>query len=183
MKKHSTSFKGLYLIEAEPIQDSRGQFGRIFCNQELSRTLDEKVIAQMNLSLTISKGAIRGMHYQKPPHTETKIIKCIKGKVFDVAIDLRKDSPTFLKWFGVDLTADNNLSIIIPDGFAHGFQTLEDNCELLYVHTSSYNPSAEGGIRYNDPRIDIAWPLKLSEISQRDKDHPLISDQFQGLAI
>lgn len=183
MKIKTTSFKGLLLIEAEPHQDSRGQFARIFCQQELKNALNDKNIAQMNLSETSNKGAIRGMHYQSPPDTETKIIRCLKGKVFDVAIDLRKDSPSFLKWFGIELSATNNLSILIPDGFAHGFQTLEDNCELLYLHTAPYKPAAEGGVRYNDPMINISWPYPPSEISQRDKNHPLISDQFQGLAI
>jgi len=181
MKFLETSLKGLTLIELNPFQDERGQFFRLFCENEFKEMGHVKKIVQINQSLTKRKGAVRGMHFQFPPKAEIKIIKCIRGTVFDVAIDLRKQSPTFLKWYSEILRADNMKLMYIPEGFAHGFQTLEENSELLYLHTEFYSPEYEGGIRYDDPMIDIKWPLKITEISERDKNFKLIDRNFKGL--
>ena len=137
----------------------------------------------MNQSLTKRKGSIRGMHFQYPPKAEIKIVKCVIGKIFDIAIDLRKDSPTFLKWHGETLSADNMKLMYIPEGFAHGFQTLEDNSEIIYLHSEFYNPEYESGIRYDDPKVNIKWPLKITEISIRDQNHELLNESFNGVSI
>ena len=176
-----TPIKGLVLIELEPYQDERGHFFRVFCKNEFKKIDFPKNIVQINQSLTKSKGTVRGMHFQNPPKTEIKIIKCTKGSVFDVAIDLRINSSTFLKWHSEILSADNMKMIYIPEGFAHGFQTLEDNTELLYLHSEFYSPEHEGGIRYDDPMIDIKWPLEITEISERDRNFKLIVNNFKGL--
>ncbi len=157
----------LFVIKSNPVSDNRGYFERLFCDDELKPIL-KKPIKQINHSLTKKKGSIRGMHYQLPPMAETKIIKCIRGSIFDVAIDLREDSPTFLKWCGEIISENNSKMFFVPEGFAHGFQTLEDNTELLYFHTESFNEKYYDGILYNDPKIAIDWPLNLSEISSRD---------------
>ena len=183
MKFLETPLKGLTIIELESYRDDRGLFFRLFCSNELKEIGLNKNIMQINQSLTIKKGAVRGMHFQFPPKAEIKIIKCIRGTIFDVAIDLRKQSPTFLQWYGEILSAGNMKLMYIPEGFAHGFQTLEENSELLYLHTEFYSPENEGGIRYDDPRIDIKWPLEVIEISERDKKFKLIDDNFEGLEI
>lgn len=135
----------------------------------------------MNHSYTKQVGTIRGMHYQLPPFNEIKMVRCIRGSVFDVIVDIRKDSPTFLKWVGVEISANNKKMIYIPAGFAHGFQTLEDDCELIYQHSALYMPAVEGGIRYSDALVNINWPLKLSSISERDKQHELLNTNFKGI--
>ncbi len=183
MKFLETPFKGLTLIELNPFQDERGQFFRLFCENEFKEIELVKKIVQINQSLTERKGAVRGMHFQFPPKAEIKIIKCIRGSVFDVAIDLRKDSSTFLKWHSEILSAENMKLMYIPEGFAHGFQTLEENSELLYLHTEFYSPEHEGGIRYDDPMIDIKWSLEITEISERDETFGLIDKGFKGIEL
>ena len=163
--------------------DDRGLFARVFCQNELLNILHGKNIVQINHSLTKQKGAFRGMHSQYPPKAEIKIVKCLRGSVFDVIIDLRKGSPTFLKWHEEILSSENMKMMYIPEGFAHGFQTLEENCELLYLHTEFYSPKHEGGVRYNDPKVGIKWPLEVRDISERDKKHPLLAEDFQGIEI
>lgn len=121
------------------------------------------------------------MHFQYPPKAEIKIVRCIAGSIFDVAIDLRVNSPTYFQWHGEILTGENKKSICIPEGFAHGFQTLEDNTEIIYLHTEFYNSELESAVRYKDPKFKISWPLELTEISDRDKNHPLINDKFKGI--
>ena len=181
MKITPLPLKDSYLIFADPLEDNRGQFARIFCKKEFSAIGLKKDIAQINYSLTMQKGALRGMHFQYSPKAEIKMVKCICGKVFDVIVDLRKYSPTFLKWHGEILSDKNMKMMYIPEGFAHGFQTIEENCKLLYFHTEFYNPEFEGGIRYNDPLIGISWPLEVTDISSKDKNHPLLSDDFCGI--
>ncbi len=183
MKFIETDIKDLFIIEPEPFEDGRGKFCRIFCLNELKEISHTKKIVQANQSLSKQKGTIRGMHFQYPPKAEIKIVKCIYGSVFDVAIDLRKKSPTFLQWYGVILSAENMKTMYIPEGFAHGFQTLENNSELLYFHTEFYSPEYEAGIRYNDPAINIKWPLEITNISKRDREHELISENFKGILI
>lgn len=176
MKIKQTPLQDAFIIEPEPFTDKRGIFARIFCRQDLRNILHNKNIVQINHSLTRQKGAIRGMHFQRPPMAEVKMVKCLRGSVFDVIIDLRKGSPTFLKCHGETLSSENMKMMYIPEGFAHGFQTLEENCELLYLHTEFYSPEHEGGVRYNDPMINISWPLEVKDISERDKELPLLAN-------
>ena len=183
MKFFQTPLQNAFLLEPEPFVDGRGRFSRIFCQQELKQIGHEKPIVQINHSLTRRKGALRGMHFQHPPKAEIKIVKCLRGSIFDVVIDLRHNSPTFLQWYGDTLSAENLKMMYIPEGFAHGFQTLEDNSELLYFHTEFYSPEHEEGVRYNDPMINISWLLEVSDISARDQGHPLLSKDFEGIAL
>ena len=180
MKFIPTILNGSFTIQLDPINDERGWFARYFCKKEFSTIGHNKEWGQMNHSFSLKKGTLRGMHFQKPPHSEVKLVRCIQGSVFDVIIDLRKDSPTFLKWFGTELSAENKLMMYIPEGFAHGFQTLEDNSGLLYMHTAYYSPEAEDGLRYNDPQVNISWPIEISEISMRDTNHDIL-EKFNGL--
>lgn len=182
MKITKLPLKNACLIEPEPVSDHRGQFSRIFCKSELSKILGhDKEIVQINHSINKKKGALRGMHFQYPPKAEVKIVSCINGAVFDVMIDLRKNSKTFLNWHGEILTKENQKMMFIPEGFAHGFQVLEQKSELLYFHTEFYSPDHEGSIRYNDPAINISWPLDISEISEKDKKHSFLDDKFSGI--
>jgi dTDP-4-dehydrorhamnose 3,5-epimerase len=183
MKIKQTLLQDAFVIEPEPFADNRGLFARVFCKQELQSILHGKNIVQVNHSMTRQKGAIRGMHFQRPPRAEIKIVKCLRGSVFDVMIDLRRDSSTFLNWYGEKLSAENMKMMYIPEGFAHGFQTLEQNSELLYLHTEFYSPEYESGIRYNDPKIEIKWPLEATDISERDRNHPLLPSEFKGIKL
>jgi dTDP-4-dehydrorhamnose 3,5-epimerase len=183
MNVMDTILDGVKVIEAATLQDERGEFSRIFCDQELQGVLKEKKIKQINRSMTRKIGAVRGMHFQNSPNAEMKIVRCLKGSVFDVAVDLRKDSPTFLKWFGIELSPLKNIALLIPEGCAHGFQVLEEDSELLYLHTASYTPSSEAAIRYDDPMIGIAWPITPTEMSQRDLSHSYLNKAFQGISI
>ncbi len=176
----SAPMAGLYTIEKKPISDSRGFFSRLFCAEELQEIGLHKPIVQMNHTHTNKKGSIRGMHYQTPPHAETKIVTCIRGAVMDVAVDIRHNSPTFLHYYTEELTAQNQKSLFIPEGFAHGFQTLSDDCELLYLHTAHYQSDAEAGLNPKDPALGIEWPLMSTELSKRDQNHPMIDQQFIG---
>jgi dTDP-4-dehydrorhamnose 3,5-epimerase len=178
---NSTPFSGSYIIDLEPFTDERGWFARYYCKDEFLKIGHTKEWVQMNHSFSRNKGAIRGMHFQLPPHSEIKMLRCIAGSVYDVIIDIRKNSPTFLQWTGVELSAENKRMLYIPEGFAHGFQCLEDNCELIYHHSAFYIPGAEGGIRYNDPMINIKWPLPLTVISARDKGQPYLDETFKGI--
>lgn len=177
-----TSLTGSYIITTEPRADNRGWFTRYFCKEEFQHNIghqDEWV--QMNHSFTATKGSIRGMHFQFPPHSEIKMVRCIAGAIFDVIIDLRQDSPSFLQWTAVELSSENKKILYIPRGFAHGFQTLEDNCELLYHHSAFYNAEYEAGLKYDDPVLNIQWPLPVSVISQRDASYPYLDKKFKGL--
>ncbi len=167
----------------QPSSDDRGWFSRFYCKNEFQEAGFHLNWVQMNHSFTIKKGSIRGMHYQHPPCSEIKLVKCISGTVYDVIVDLRSGSPTFLEWFGVEISDQNNKAVLIPEGFAHGFQTLKENCQLIYCHSNYFMKGVEGGIRYDDPGINIAWPLPITEISKRDKVHPLIDSNFNGLTV
>jgi dTDP-4-dehydrorhamnose 3,5-epimerase len=180
---HETFISGVFLIENIHVTDSRGQFSRFFCKEELSPVLEGKEIKQVNHSCTKSVGAIRGLHYQSPPCAEMKFMRCLKGKVWDVVVDLRVDSPTFLEWYSEELDPSSNLTIVIPEGCAHGFQVLHADSELLYMHTEFYSPEHEGGLRYDDPKLKISWPLQPVDISERDLVHPLINSDFLGIKI
>lgn len=176
-----TKLPGSYTIELEPFNDERGWFARYFCKDEFSKIGHTKEWLQMNHSTTFKKGSLRGMHYQLQPFSEIKMVRCIAGAVFDVIIDVRKESLTFLQWFGAELSAENKKMIYIPEGFAHGFQCMTDNCELLYHHSEYYKPNIEAGIRYNDPKINIEWPLPVTTVSKRDISHQCIDENFKGI--
>jgi dTDP-4-dehydrorhamnose 3,5-epimerase len=183
MKICPTLLHDLSILEPEPFADERGRFTRLFCRQELRKLLESRSIVQINHSLTVRKGAIRGLHFQSPPKAEKKFVRCLRGSVFDVAVDLRCGSPTFLKWHGERLSEENLKTMYVPEGFAHGFQTLEENTELMYLHTEYYSQEHEGGVRYDEPMISIAWPLEITEISDRDRSHALLGDDFKGIVL
>ena len=176
-----TKLQGSYTIEVNPFTDERGWFARYFCMDEFKQIGHTKPWLQMNHSATNKKGSLRGMHYQLPPFSEIKLVRCVAGAVFDAIIDLRKESFTFLQWFGAELSAENKKMMYIPEGFAHGFQCLTDNCELLYHHSEYYKPNVEAGIRYDDQRINIRWPLPVTIISMRDSAHQYIDENFKGI--
>lgn len=181
MKIQATPLPDLKLVETTPHNDARGAFARWFCEYELSQLIGSRRIVQINHSLTVAVGAVRGLHFQFPPHAEMKMVRCMKGRVWDVAVDLRRGSSTFLHWHAEELSPDNRRMMVIPEGFAHGFQVMEPKTELLYLHTSPYSPNAEGGLRFDDPAVGIAWPLPTTDVSARDGLHPLIDSSFQGL--
>jgi len=181
MKLEQLPLKDAYIIIPELFTDNRGAFGRIFCKNELKELGHSKEIVQINHSLNRKVGVTRGMHFQYPPKCEIKMVKCIRGAVFDVIVDIRKDSPTFLQWHGVELSDTNMKMVYIPEGFAHGFQVTQPDSELIYLHTGFYSPEYEGALRYNDPILNIQWPLQVTEISEKDRNYPLIDNNFEGL--
>lgn len=183
VKTLPTAIPDLVIVETSPHSDARGAFVRLYCEDELQSLIGNRRIVQINHSRTTAVGAVRGLHFQNPPHAEMKLVRCLKGRVWDVALDLRRDSPTFLYWHGEELTPANSRMMVIPEGFAHGFQVLEPDSELLYLHTASYAPDAEGGLRYDDPSLGIAWPLAATELSTRDALHPLIQADFEGIRL
>lgn len=169
------------IIEFDMFKDERGQFSRVFCQKEFETSEVFKPITQINHSVTVEKGSIRGMHYQSPPHNEAKFVRCISGEVLDVVIDIRPKSKTFLKWTGVHLTSKEARMICIPEGFAHGFQTLTENVELIYLHTDFYEPTVEKGIHYLDPLIKIDWPIEITNVSERDSKIDFLTNDFNGI--
>lgn len=177
----ATPVSALRVLQRKPIGDQRGYLERLYCIEELQPLIADKYIAQINHTLTKIRGTVRGMHFQHPPHAETKFVSCISGEIFDVAVDIRRDSLTFLKWHGEILSAKNHKALIIPEGFAHGFQTLTDDCEMLYFHTATYQPAAEGGLNPRDPLLAIEWPMPVQVLSPRDAAHPLLSKNFTGI--
>ncbi|QGU33520.1 dTDP-4-dehydrorhamnose 3,5-epimerase family protein [Thermochromatium tepidum] len=173
---------GLHRIERKPLADARGAFARLFCAEELGAAGWNKPIAQINHSYTAKRGTVRGMHFQYPPHAEMKLVICLRGEVWDVAVDLRQGSPTFLCWYAERLSADNGAALLIPEGCAHGFQTLTDAVELLYLHTHPYVPQAEGRIHPQETRLAIAWPQEITELSERDAGAAPLPADFAGVA-
>lgn len=178
---HSTDINGVFIIDLEVFKDNRGGFARTFCQKEFKAIGFNEPFVQMNHSFNLHKGTLRGMHFQHPPHQETKLIRCIKGKVMDVIVDIRKESPTFLQHLKVELSSTNKRMVLIPEGCAHGFQTLEKNTELIYHHTAFYEPNVDGGLHYNDPLLNITWENSVSIISDKDKNHPLLDTNFRGI--
>lgn len=178
-----TPLAGLTLVQRKAIEDPRGFLSRFYCVDEFREIGQTKSIAQVNHTLTRTKGAVRGLHFQFPPHAETKFVSCLNGEILDVAVDLRRNSPTFLKWHGVVLSGKNRQSLLIPEGFAHGFQALTQDCELLYFHTASYSPQAEGALNVADPQLGIEWPLAITELSDRDRNHKFIEQNFSGILV
>jgi dTDP-4-dehydrorhamnose 3,5-epimerase len=171
----------LYTVRRKYSRDERGFFARLFCAEEFREIGLNSSLAQINHTFTRSRGSVRGLHFQHPPHAETKVVTCIRGEILDVAVDIRKDSPTFLQWHKEVLSPENQTSLCIPGGFAHGFQTLTDDCELLYLHTASYEPDAEGALNVQDPALSIDWPVEISEMSERDRNHPMLDRNFAGI--
>lgn len=178
-----TPLMGLRIIERQTLGDDRGFLSHLFCADGLASAGWCAPVAQINHSLTEKQGTVRGMHFQYPPHAEMKLVTCLQGVVWDVAVDLRVGSPTFLQWYGQELSDVNQCSMLIPEGFAHGFQTLTDHCELLYLHSSAYAPDAEAGLNPNDPILKLSWPITITELSLRDSSHPMLNQQFPGLVI
>lgn len=171
-------------IVPERFEDNRGSFFRAWCMEELKEIGHSTPFVQHNHSFNSKAGTIRGLHYQKPPYSEIKLVRCIKGAVWDVAVDLRKDSSTFLKSFSIKLSAAKSNALYVPDGFAHGFQTLVDDTELLYFHSENYKPGVEAGINFQDDSLQIDWPLTCTVISDRDRNLPNLNvREFQGLEI
>lgn len=183
MKIIPTKIEGVNVVESSFIADHRGQFSRVFCEKELAPVLGPRKIVQINFSETRQIGALRGLHYQQAPYAEMKLIRCLKGRVLDVAVDLRANSPTLLQWHAEELFPASGRMMVIPEGCAHGFQVLEEDSQLLYMHTQFYEKSAEGGALYNDPLLAINWPLPVSDISERDMNHAPLTKDFKGLVL
>ncbi len=177
------SLAGLKLLERQRLGDSRGFLARLFCADELAAAGWRQPVAQINHTFTARCGTVRGMHYQQPPNAEMKLVTCIRGEAWDVAIDLRTDSHTFLHWHAETLSAENNRALLIPEGFAHGFQALSDDVELLYCHTAAHSPAAEAALNAEDPRLAITWPLEIVERSFKDAKHRMIDLKFEGVQL
>ena len=178
-----TPIDDLKIVERQQLGDNRGFLARLFCVEELAAAGWHKPIAQINQTLTQKQGTIRGLHFQNAPYAEMKLVTCVRGAIWDVAVDLRAGSPTFLQWHAEELSAANHRALLIPEGFAHGFQTLCDDCELIYLHSRAYTPGAEAGLNPKDPMISIRWPLAITELSARDAQHPMLNHQFKGVAL
>jgi dTDP-4-dehydrorhamnose 3,5-epimerase len=177
----TTQLAGLQLITRQVVGDNRGFLSRLFCSEELAQAGWHKPIAQINHTLTERKGTVRGMHFQHAPHCEAKLVTCIRGAVWDVAVDLRTGSPTFLQWYGHLLSPENRTALLIPEGFAHGFQSMTDSVEMLYCHSAPYAPESDAGLNPLDPRLAIPWPCNVDTLSDKDKSRPLITELFQGI--
>ena len=174
---------GLRILERQPMNDERGFFSRIFCADELATSGWHSPIVQINYSYTRKKGVVRGLHFQRSPHAEMKLVSVISGELWDVAVDLREDSKTYLQWHAEILSAENNRAMLIPEGFAHGYQSLTDVVEILYCHSAAYNPEAEYGLNPTDVKLGIDWPLTISDLSEKDRNYPSIDDEFLGFSI
>jgi len=179
----ATPIAGLKIIQRTAIRDTRGFLSRIFCADELASAGWVWPIAQINHTLTKIPGTVRGMHFQFPPRAEAKLVSCLRGAVWDVAVDIRRGSPTFLQWHAEELSAANQRALLIPPGFAHGFQTLEPDCELLYLHSASYDPACEGALNPRDPALAISWAKEISSISEKDSNRPMLDLSFEGMTL
>ena len=176
----STKMDELKILIRNAHVDDRGLFERFFCIRELDEILGGRSIVQINRTLTEQKGVVRGMHFQRAPNSEMKFVSCIRGEVFDVVVDLRFDSKTFLQWHSELLSPGVCKTIVIPEGFAHGFQAITNDCEMLYLHTAAYSPPDQCGLNPLDPRLGIAWPLPIKSLSERDSAHPMIAEDYDG---
>ena len=176
-----TKLKGAYIIDIQQREDSRGFFARAFCQQEFEAHGLKPLIAQANVAYNVRQGTLRGMHFQFPPAAETKVVRCTRGAIVDIIVDLRPESATYLEHIAVELTADNHRALYVPERFAHGYQVLEDKTETSYQVGEFYAPGFEGGLRYDDPRLGLEWPLPVSVISDKDKVWKLLSEQENEL--
>jgi dTDP-4-dehydrorhamnose 3,5-epimerase len=181
MKFHTTPLDGARVIELEQRGDQRGFFARYFCEREFAADGLETRFVQINNSLTAKKGTLRGLHYQLPPAAEVKVVRCVRGAFWDVIVDLRPDSPSFKKWFGAELSAENRQMMYVPRGFAHAFLTLTDDAEAIYLVSAFYGPEQERGVRWNDPAIGIEWPIEPVEVSPKDAEWPDLDPAFHGV--
>jgi dTDP-4-dehydrorhamnose 3,5-epimerase len=175
--------EGLALVHRTPQTDERGVFERLFDLEDLDPRLEMAKVVQVNRTRTFTRGTVRGLHYQLPPFAEYKLVTCLRGRVYDVGVDVRWGSTTFLRWHGEVLSADRFDAILVPPGVAHGLQALEDDCEMLYMHTAPYRPAYESGINPEDPTVGITWPMAVSRLSERDAALPSVSDQFTGVTL
>lgn len=178
----ATPLPGLVTVRRQRLGDARGSLTRLFCADELRSAGWPGPVAQVNLTQTLQRGTVRGLHFQQPPHAEAKLVSCLHGEVWDVAVDLRRGSPTFLQWHALRLSPANGVALLIPQGFAHGLQALTDNVEMLYCHSAAHDPAAEAGLHPLDPRLGVAWPLPPIGLSARDGSHPAIDAAFTGVA-
>jgi dTDP-4-dehydrorhamnose 3,5-epimerase len=176
-----TTVAGAFIAETTAVTDHRGAFSRLYCERDLAAAIAQRRIVQINHSRTATQGAIRGLHFQHAPGSEMKLVRCLKGRIWDVAVDLRAGSATFLKWHAEELSAQGGRMFVIPEGCAHGFQVLEPDSEVLYLHTAAYAPELEGGVSYDDPRLSINWPLAAADLSVRDRSHARIAADFRGV--
>ena len=183
MQITQSSIPDLLIAKSTSFKDHRGSLTRLFCLDALSAFTNIKPITQINLSRTLEVGSVRGLHFQQPPHAEQKMVRCLKGRVWDVVVDLRAGSNTFLKWHAQELSSDEFTMLVIPEGFAHGFQVLEEDSEMLYLHTANYAPTAQGGVRPDDPLLNIGWPLPIVNLTASDKSHPLLTDGYKGITV
>lgn len=172
-----TALSGAYIIEPEKINDLRGSFARVWCRRELEQHGLKGDLAQSNIGFSYRKGTLRGLHFQRVPHAEVKIVRCTRGSMFDVIVDLRTESPTYKRWFGAELNDENRRMIYVPEGFAQGYMTLADNTEMNYHTSEFYSADAASGVRYDDPVIGIRWPLAVTVISEQDRNWPLIGQR------
>lgn len=178
-----TSLAGLRRVVSHRLGDERGYLARAFCQDELRNAGWTAAVAQANLTHTRDKGTVRGLHFQHPPRAEMKLVRCLRGEVWDVAVDLRRGSPTFLRWYAERLSGENLTALLIPEGFAHGFQTLTDDVDMLYLHSTAHAPGSEGGLSVRDPVLALPWPLPIGTLSERDQSHSFITDGFEGIAL
>lgn len=179
----STPIAGVKVLQRQPHADSRGTFTRLFCAEELGLAGWDGEIVQINHSVTNQAGCVRGMHFQSPPYADKKLVTCLAGRVWDVAVDLRPDSATFLCWFAQELSAVNYRAMLLPEGVAHGFQALEQRCELVYLHSAAYAPQCEGGVHPLDPRLAIPWPLPIAAMSDKDSQRVWLDESFTGVVL
>lgn len=177
-----TPLAGLRRVVSRRLGDERGHLARAFCQDELLEVGWTAAVAQANLTHTRDKGTVRGLHFQYPPHAEMKLVRCLRGEVWDVAVDLRRGSPTFLRWHAERLSGDNLTALLIPEGFAHGFQALTDGVDMLYLHSVVHVAGSEGGLNVLDPALALPWPLPMGTLSERDRTCPFITDGFEGIA-
>jgi len=177
----TTAIEGVWTVSSAVRGDNRGSFARLFDRDVLAPIHGGRPIVQVNRSVTAAPGAVRGLHFQRPPRADAKWVRCLRGRVWDVAVDLRRGSPTFLAHTAVELSQEAMNAIFIPEGCAHGFQVLDPDSELLYLHSAPYAPEHEGGLRWDDPVLAIEWPLAVADISERDRNHPLLGADFEGL--
>jgi dTDP-4-dehydrorhamnose 3,5-epimerase len=179
----TTPIDGIYVLHRQIRRDSRGFLERIYCQKTLSGVLMNRTIRQINHTLTKGEGTVRGLHFQYPPHAEMKFVSCLRGEIYDVVVDIRRNSPTFLMYYARILSEKNFLSLVVPEGFAHGFQVLSPECEIVYLHTADYEPISEGGINALDKRLSIDWPKTVKNRSERDISHAMLNENFIGLEL
>ena len=178
-----TPLMHLKVVQHQKISDSRGFLARLFCAEDLFAAGWRKPVAQINQTVTQTRGTVRGMHFQRSPHAEMKLVTCLRGSIWDVAVDVRFGSPTFLHWHAEELSATNHRALLIPEGFAHGFQALSDDVELIYLHSAPHTKEAGGGLNPNDAKLSIPWPLAITELSTKDAQHPALDEQFEGVML